>query len=144
MMTYIILLALSVLYPRQALNLSDGQIIARANLVVEASQEFEVPAALVLSVCWQESRLGLDPRAASMCGIRWRGRWVSNERESARMAARSLYNARRNCGSWELAVRNRLGNGCDSIDPINYVGEVMDRFRRLEQEIIRADNAPLE
>lgn len=143
-MTYIVLLALSVLYPRQSLNLSNGEIIGNVNFVVEAAQEFDVPVALVLSICWQESRIGLDPRAASMCGVRWRGRWVSSARESARMASRSLFNAHRNCGSWDLAVRNRIGDGCNSQDPINYVGEVMDRFRRLEEEIERADNDSIE
>ena len=135
-MTYIVLLALSVLYPRQQLNLSTGEVIRNVNFIVEASERFQVPTTLVLSICWQESRLGLDPDSASMCGIRLRGRWVRDPRQSAEIAARSLANAYRTCGSMEMAVRNRLGHGCHSQDPINYVGDVMARFARLEEETI--------
>lgn len=82
---------------------------------------------LTAAVCVQESRAGLDPRALSRCGVRLRGRYVSDPAESVRIASLSLGRWRRRChGNVRRALAAyHLGRGCMARDRSGYASEVL-------------------
>ena len=69
-----------------------------------AAADFAVPLEMLAAVCWQESRLSLAPRYASLCGVRVGHRYVRDDGQSATIAARTLARSRARCGTWARAV----------------------------------------
>ena len=90
-------------------------------------------ALLTAAVCVQESRAGLDPRALSRCGVRWRGRYVSDPAESVRVAALSLRRWRLRCNgnARQALTAYHLGRGCRAQDRSSYAGDVLSIEARL-------------
>lgn len=95
---------------------------------------------LVAAVCVRESRGGLDERAASVCGVRLRGRYVGDARLSVEIATRSLSRWQRRCrGSVTRAlVAYRYGRGCRARDREGYARSVLRIERRLRRLVPRA------
>ena len=71
----------------------------------------EVPLDVLAAVCWQESRLSLAPRYASLCGVRIGHRYVRDDGQSATIAARTLARAHARCGTWLRAVAAYRADG---------------------------------
>lgn len=83
----------------------------RAAIVESAARAEGVDAAVLAAVCWQETRLGAPRRGdtvarpyASLCGVRIRHAYVSDDARSATLAARSLRRHRARCHTWPAAV----------------------------------------
>jgi hypothetical protein len=103
-----------------------------ADAITDAATVHRVPPRVLAAVCWMESRAGLAPRYASLCGVRVAHRYVRKDARSADIAARSLRRRRAECGSWLRALAYyRSGRGCASTDPTRYGPRVLAVARRM-------------
>ena len=105
--------ALAALWPYlDALPPLEVAAFERRAAIVEAAARAEgVDVAVLAAVCWQETRLGAPRRGdtvarpyASLCGVRIRHAYVSDDARSATLAARSLRRHRARCRTWPRAV----------------------------------------
>lgn len=116
--------ALLALYPRLAPWVEAHPEIPRA--VLAAADEHDVPASLLLAVCYTESRLGADPRTQLTCGV-----YRAPRARQAEAAAHAIARWRARCGSWRRALRMFRGGRCDAPDPHGYVGRVTGLSSRI-------------
>lgn len=101
-------------------------------LVVASADAHHVPAPILAGVCFLESRLGMAPRYASLCGVRVAHRYIRSDALSADIAARSLARRRAECGSWTRALAMyRWGGSCAVVDRTRYAPRVLAVARRL-------------
>jgi hypothetical protein len=111
----------------------------RAAIVEAAAVDAGVDVAVLAAVCWQETRLGAPRRGdtsarpyASLCGVRVGHRYVADDADSARIAARSLLRHRARCGSWPSAVAAYRTNGrCGDGAGRDYAARAQSIARRL-------------
>lgn len=97
-----------------------------------AAADYGVPLDVLAAVCWQESRLGLAPRYASLCGVRIAHRYVRDDGQSATIAARTLARAHARCGSWLRAVAAYRADGrCGSPAGLPYARRALGLAARL-------------
>ncbi len=103
-----------------------------------SSVRYDVPAALLLSICMHESSCGCDPRS----GGSW-GSPISRTRRAvaggAEQTASAIALGRRRCGSW-LAATNHFRTGrCHGPPPVGYTAE---QALRLANRIALRAGAP--
>lgn len=106
--------------------------ITRQNIVqnaAESERQFGVPAGLMLSVAWMESRLGSD-RASGGC---WGAPTSPQRRQVAGtplQAARAMARSFEVCRSWEGAVARFRSGLCRAPQHQRYINNVMSIARR--------------
>lgn len=106
--------------------------------VERAALEHGVPVDLLAAVCWQESRLSLAPRYASLCGVRVGHRYVADDARSAAIAARSLRGYLARCGTATQAVAAYRTDGrCGSPAGLRYARSVVGLAARLRRYLTR-------
>jgi len=102
---WLLLLALFHLSPAQA----DRRLLERS------AREHGVPLAVLVGVCAQESGVGTNPRAESICGTKIRGEYVRDHAESIDIAGRSLSRRLAECRTWPRAIAAyQSGQGCSA------------------------------
>ena len=99
-----------------------------------AAADYGVPLDVLAAVCWQESRLSLAPRYASLCGVRVGHRYVRDDGQSATIAARTLARAHARCGTWLRAVAAYRADGhCGAAAGLPYAARVVALAGRLRR-----------
>lgn len=90
-------------------------LVAQTTLdTLEAAAEgFEVPPAIVIAVCTQESTLGTNPRARRICGCGARRGVGTSIEEQAVCAAQALSAAYTDCRTWDRALLRYRTGRCD-------------------------------
>ena len=102
-------------------------IIANNTAIIErVTPEYGVSPVLIASICAKESRLGIDPRAASICGTKIHHRYVSDPESSIRITANTMRH--RACRSLPLSLSSFRGYGCRSS---SYATEILSIQRRI-------------
>jgi hypothetical protein len=97
--------------------------------IIEAARQHEVPATILVAVCFTESRLGADTRTQLTCGV-----YRVERARQADAAAHALARWKTRCGSWRGALTMFRGGECQSRDPHGYVPRVLALSQRLGGE----------
>lgn len=100
--------------------------------VIAAAERHDVPAELMMAVCYTESRLGSDASTELTCGV-----YRVPRARQADAAAHALARWRTHCHSWRGSLRMFRGGRCNSPDPRGYVPRVLRLAERLR---VRAES----
>ncbi|HEX4936703.1 MAG TPA: hypothetical protein VFV33_26155, partial [Gemmatimonadaceae bacterium] len=135
-----LLAAILALWGRSLTGHDRGALERRAGLVVTSARAHDVPLHVLAAVCWHESRMGTARAYASLCGVRMRGAYVSDDAVSAEVAARTLRAMLSRChGTRAALAAYRTDGRCGDPRGAAYAGMVLATAERVAGALAEAE-----